>query len=405
MRRALGRLFRRPLVLAVLAAALAAAGWLAWRQYPRTFLRRGEEALQARAYDEARAQLERYLGYRPDDPHARLLAARAARNARAYHDAREHLRRGREAGGDAETFEIETALLAVARGAEPTPELRRRAEADDELALAVLEVLIQHDLDTYRLRPALHELTRYLNARPDDLQALLARAFVWERFLSFVDALHDYRRAAAAHPDSAPARLKLGQTLLIAGTPSEALEQFEWLAERRPDQSEVRLGLARCRRLLGDDEAARRLLDALLERAPNDGEALWERGQIEFDRGRTAEALPWLRWAAAARPHDRRIVFSLARCLRKLGRDDEASKADARVAALDADLRRLEKVRQAVMERPFDAELRREMGVLFLRHGERDEGLRCLRYALRLDPGNRAARAALEAAEAAGAPP
>lgn len=399
MRGILGRLLRRPLVLIALAAVLAGAGWLGWRQYPRQFLRHGEEALQARAYDEARTQLERYLGYRPDDAHAHLLAARAARNLRAFYDAQEHLRRCREAGGDAEAIEIETALLAVTRGTEPTPELRLRAEADDELALAALEVLIQHDLDTYRLRPALHALTRYLKARPDDLQALLARAFVWERFLSFADALHDYRRAVAAHPESALARLKLGQTLLIAGTPGEALEQFEWLAERAPKQPEVRLGLARCRRRLGDDETARRLLETLLEEAPYDGEALWERGQLAMDQGRQAEALPWLRRAAAARPHDRRVVFSLARCLQKLGSPDEAARADARVAALDADLRRLEKVRQAVMERPHDAELRREMGMLFLRNGERTEGLRCLRYALRLDPGNRAIRAALQAAE------
>ncbi len=374
-------------------------GFFAWRQWPRQFLRQGEEALRAREYDKAREHLSRYLSHRPGDAHARLLAARAARHLREYYEAYEHLGRCREAGGDAEAVEVETALLAVERGEEPDPGLRRRALEDDELALVILEVLIQHDLDAYRLRQALHGLTRYLRARPDDLQALLARGYVWERFLYFADALADYRKAVEAHPDSERARLKLAETLLIAGTPDEALEHFEWLAGRRAGQPEVQLGLARCRRRLGQGEEAARLLAPLLAREPPDGEALWERGQVELDRGRAPEAEEWLRKAVRASPHDRRIAHSLHRCLLALGRRDEAEKVGARVAEIDADLRRLDQVRQAVLERPDDAALRCEGGLLFLRNGERQEGIRWLRRALRLDPKCQAARDALAGAE------
>jgi predicted Zn-dependent protease len=399
MRRALGRLLRRPLVLVLLAMVLLAAGVVVWRQLPRQFLRRGETALTARDYKEAREQLARYLSSRPGDAHARLLAARAARHLHEYHEAYEHLRRCREEGGDAEAIEVETALIAVQRGDEPTGQLRQRAEQDDDLALVILEVLIQHDIDTYRLRQALHGLTRYLRARPDDLQALLARGYVWERFLYFADALEDYRKAAAAHPESEQARLKLAQTLLIAGTPNEALEQYEWLAARRPDQREVKLGLARCRRLLGRADEARRLLTDLLASTPEDGEVLWERGQLDLDAGHAAQAEEWLRKAVRTSPHDRRIAYSLSRCLLALGRRDEATQVNARVAEIDADLRRLDQVRQAVMERPHDAALRCEGGLLFLRNGERQEGIRWLRLALRLDPNRQDARDALKGAK------
>jgi tetratricopeptide (TPR) repeat protein len=399
MRRVLGRLLRRPLVLGLLAGAVLAAGLVAWRQWPRRFLRQGEAALAAREYDKAREHLARYLSHRPGDAHARLLAARAARHLGEYYEAHEHLRRCREEGGDAEAVEVETALIAVQRGEEPAPGLRRRAEQDDELALVILEVLIQHDLDSYRLRQALHGLTRYLRARPDDLQALLARGYVWERFLYFADALEDYRKAVEVHPDSERARLKLAETLLIAGTPGEALEQYEWLAGRRPEQPDVKLGLARCRRRLGQPEEAGRLLADLLARAPEDGEVLWERGQLEMDRGQAAEAEGWLRKAVRASPHDRRVAYSLYRCLLALDRRDEAEKVNARVAEIDADLRRLDQVRQAVMKRPHDAELRCEGGLLFLRNGEREEGIRWLRHALRLNPNCQAARDALAGAE------
>jgi tetratricopeptide (TPR) repeat protein len=386
-------------MLGLLAGAMLAAGLLVWWQWPRQFLRQGEAALAAREYDKAHEYLARYLSHRPGDTHARLLAARAARRLREYYEAYEHLRRCREGGGDAEAIEIETALIAVQRGEEPTPELRLRVDKDDELALVILEVLIQYDIDAYRLRQALHGLTRYLQSRPDDLQALLARGYVWERFLYFADALEDYRKAVETHPDSEPARRKLAETLLIAGTPNESLEQYEWLARRRPEQPEVRLGLARCRRRLGQIEEARRLLDALLASAPENGEALWERGQLELDEGRAAAAEEWLRKAVRANPHDRRVAYSLSRCLLALGRRHEADKVNARVAEIDAELRRIDQVRQAVMERPHDAALRCEGGLLFLRNGERQEGIRWLRLALRLDPNCQAARDALTRAE------
>jgi tetratricopeptide (TPR) repeat protein len=378
--------------------ALLAAALVAWRQWPRQLLQKGEAALGERRYDLAREQLAQYLAYRPNDAQAHLLAARAARNLGEYYDALEQLRLCGAAGGDPAAIEVENALIAVMRGEEPSPILRQRAEGDDESSLEILEVLIQYDIDHYRLRHALQELTRYLKARPNDLQARLARGFVWERFLSFTDALEDYRQAVESHPQNEEARLRLAQTALIAGTPQEALTHFQWLQQRHPEQPEVLLGLARCHRLLGEPEEASRLLTALVDKAPESGEALWELGQLELDRGEEAKAEPLLRKAVAASPHDRRIAFSLSRCLVALGKQAEAEVLNDRVAKIDADLKRLEQLRQEVMEHPQDATLRSEGGLIFLRNGEREEGLRWLRQAVRLDPQNQAAQEALASA-------
>lgn len=390
---------RRPAIIGCLSLVVLAGGLLAWRQWPVQFLRQGEAALEERRYDVAREQLARYLAYRPGDARAHLLAARAARHEQEYYAAFEHLRRCRESGGNAEAIDAETALIAVKRGQEPPANLRERAKAPDELGLVILEVLIQHDLDTYRLQHALEGLTRYLQSRPDDLQARLARGFVWERFLYFADALDDYRQAVASHPESEQARLKFAETALIAGTPSEALAQYEWLAERHADRPEVKLGLARCHRLLGDADKSRRLLTEILAGGPQSGEALWERGQLELDDGRAADAEPWLRKAVEANPHDRRIAYSLSRCLLALDKKKEAEEVNARVASIDADLRRLDAFRDAVLKHPEDAAIRREGGLVFLRNGEREEGLRWLRHAVRLAPDDQESRNALAAAE------
>jgi tetratricopeptide (TPR) repeat protein len=251
---------------------------------------------------------------------------------------------------------------------------------------------------------ALQELTHYLRSRPDDLQALLGRGFVWERFLSFRDALEDYRAAVAAHPDNEPARRHLAETLLIIGTPAEALVHYQWLEQRSPGRPEVGVGLARCHRRLGQPDEARNILDGLLAKTPDHGEALWERGQLALDEGEAAQAEPWLRQAAQQLPYDRRVHYSLYRCLLDLSRRAEAETVQVRVAQLDADLRQLEQVRQAVMKKPDDAALRCQGGKLFLRNGERQEGIRWLKLALRLDPNCQPAREALAQTDASSGP-
>lgn len=388
---------RRVTVSLVAAAVLAAAGFTGWRHWTGRLLREGEEALAGREFAKARELLARYLSHRPGDADARLLAARAARRMRDFDEALEQLRRCLEDGGSAEAIDIEYQLLKLQRGDDaPVPQLRKRAAWDDALALVVLETLIQYDIDTYRLHQALRDLGAYLERRPDDLQALLGRGFVWERFLYFADALGDYRQAVAAHPNSERARLRLADTLLIVGTPEEALTHYRWLAERWAGRIEVRLGLAQCYRRLGDAGRAQELLDQILGEAPDNGAVLWERGQLALDAQRAAEAEPWLRKAVEALPYDRRVSYSFYRCLLELGRDDEAAAVNARVARLDADVRRLGEVRREVMNRPEDAALRCEGGLLFLRNGEREIGIRWLRLALRFDPTCEAARRALD---------
>jgi tetratricopeptide (TPR) repeat protein len=394
------RYHRRWALALVALVAAGAFGYSEYRQHARTaaLFTEGEAALAARDYGPAREKLEAYLLARPTDSRARLLSARAARQVREYRAARDHLKALRAAGQEAEAVALEEQLLEVRAGHfEGVPALRARAKRDDELALVALEVLIQHDLDTYQLASARTGFTRYLELRPTDLHALLGRAFVWERFMNFADALEDYRRAVAAHPDSTRARLKLAETALLAGTPAEALAAFEWLAARDAQAPAVRLGLARCHRRLARPDEAKRLLSALRAEFPDHWEVLWESGEIELEGGAPEAAEPLLRRATAARPFDRRPHYALYRCLLRLDRHADAERASARVKQLDADVSRINELRDAVIQKPNDAALRAEGGVLFLRNGERAEGVRWLELALRLDPTCEPARRALEA--------
>jgi tetratricopeptide (TPR) repeat protein len=369
----------------------------------------GEEAFRAREYGTAREYLTSYLDARPQDVRARLLLARSARKLRQYDAAADELQKCRDQGGDPESIAVESTLIAVERGdTRPIPDLRARvAEKNDEVSLAVLEVLIQHDLDMYRLRDALQGFNVYLERRPDDLYALVGRGVLWERLLSFADAVVDYRRAVAAHPTSDRARRRLAAALLIVGTPAEALEEYRNLAKSFPTDATIKLGLAKCHRQLNRPEEARVLLDEIivtsldhLNSTPAYAEVLWERGQLEMDLGRPTKAEPWLVRADKAAPFDRRTAFSLFNCLLALDRKEDAAAVNRRIEQIDADVRQLETIRQRVMTNPNDAALRIEGGKIFLRNGEREEGIRWLELALRFDPTRDDARAALAAARA-----
>jgi tetratricopeptide (TPR) repeat protein len=383
-----------------LLAALASAGTVIWqRQATDQLLREGADLLAEHEYIKARERLAQYLAVRPNDPRALLMAARAARNLREYYEATELLHRCRDNNGPHEAIVVEFELMEVQRGKQtPSPSLRERAHQGDETALTILEVLIQYDLDTYRLGQSLDELNTYLTSKPNDFQALLSRGYVWERLLYFADAVADYKKAVALHPESDAARLRLAETLLIAGTPADAFTQYQQLAKNTLVRAEVKLGLARCLRRLGRSEEAIPLLGELLTNNPSDGQALLERGEIELEEGRTAEAERLLRRALAQLPHDRRVNYSLSQCLKTLG-SKQAEGFDERVKQIDTDLRRLDRVRSEVMKKPDDAALRCEGGLLFLRNGERAEGIRWLRMALVLDPGCQVAKTELQKIE------
>jgi len=384
------------LLLLAVAAGLGVYGLVDYRR-DAALLAEGRELLDQREYAKASEVLEKYLRERPGDQDARLLEVRAARQARAYRQAAEHLQICREKLGDVEAVTVEEALLEVARGNDaPIPALRERAKQLDDTALNILEVLVQRDLDTYQLGPALDGFTRYLEQRPGDLHALLGRGFVWERYMSFADAAEDYRRAVEAHPDSERARFKLAEALLVVGTPKEALTHYQWLSDHKPGMPPVRLGMARCFRRLGDRDKAFPLLDGLLAEFPNHGETLWERGELAVDEGRLAEAEGYLRRAAGMKPWDRRVQYALARCLQGQGKAQEAGPIEARVKEIDADMARLAVIRAELLKKPADANLRCEGGKLFLKHGEREEGTRWLQLALRLDPQCMEAREVLQ---------
>jgi predicted Zn-dependent protease len=324
-------------------------------------------------------------------------AARTARRGGHLDEAEAHLEVCRRAEYRPEDVNIERLLLKIIRGERVGEDyLRACVERNHPDALAILEVLIDSYLRNYRLMDARWAMDQYLARRPDEPAVLLGRAFAAEKIGDYADAEKDYRRALALAPEDTDGRRRFAELLLTRrGTPEEAAAEYERLHERDPDNAVFLLGLARCQRQAGRLNEARRLLAPLLRREPHVPGARTEMGQVAKDDGQPAEAIDWLHQAVADDPNDRVAYGVLANCLRQVGREQEERECRDRLERLDADLKRMDELTRTLLSRPYDAALRSELGVLFLRHGEEAEGLRWLGLALEVDPANSEAHHAL----------
>jgi tetratricopeptide (TPR) repeat protein len=348
-------------------------------------------------FEQARAHLQACLCVWPKDARVHLLAARAARRMGVLDEAEEHLTACQASGGVTDETTLEWALLRAQRGELPDVEQYLRARLEDRRTdpLPTLEVLTAELMRVRRLLEAKLYLDRWLELKPDDPVPLVRRGWVAEHLLDDTAAAQDYQRALVLTPEDDNVRLRLGEIQERTGRAAEAVAHFERLRARQPAEPAVLLGLARCRRQLGQPDEALQLVAAVLADHPQHAQALAERGRLALDSGQTAEAETWLRKAAAQDPHDRQIVYAYYRCLEQLGKTDEAHACLVRLGELEADARRMKELMEAVAQRPREAPLLYEVGLIFLRDGFKEDGLSWLIAASEADPAHRPTRRAL----------
>jgi tetratricopeptide (TPR) repeat protein len=384
-------------ILAALAvlAVLGVAGLLVGRQIWAAYhFHAAGLAMARRDFDQAGAHLAKCLEVWPNSAEAHFLMARAARRAGKYDEAETHLHRARELHWAAEALDAEHAMLKAQRAEsgeqrDVQPLLLHWIEQGHPDSVLMLEALVQGYMKTYFLPAAVQCLEMWLERQPDDPQALLWRGDAWERLHRYEDALVDYQRVVDLAPDRDDARRKLAEGLLQAHRAREAEPHFESLHERHPGDAAVLLGLARCHLEMGQTDQARRLLDELLAAQPGDGLALGERGKLELDAGRPDEAERWLRKAVTVVPYERTLVYCYVRALDQQGKQEEAALWTARLDRIDDDLKRISEVMRTIHAVPNDPAPRHEAGVILLRNGQEQEGLRWLANALQQDPNYR----------------
>jgi predicted Zn-dependent protease len=359
--------------------------------------RAARQALEEREFRQARDHLGVCLSIRPGQASLRFLAARAARRDGDLPAAAEHLQACQELGDVTDDTTLEWALLQAQSGKlnEVEDYLTRRLREDSADTFLIVEVLSWEYMMAHRLPEARRLLESWLQRRPEDVEALIRRGWVAEHLFDFDTALSMYGKALEHEPERDNVRLRIAEILVQKKRGAEALEQLRPLRQRQPENSDVTILLARCLREMNQFEEARPLLDDLIARQPRNAHALSERGMLALKMQQSEQAEVWLRQAVELDPYDKPVNYNLFQCLQQLDKKEEAAKVDARLQQIDADLKRMGQVVQDVMRKPHDPSLRHEAGMIFLRNGFTEDGLRWLNTALQEDPDYRPTHEAL----------
>jgi tetratricopeptide (TPR) repeat protein len=396
-------LIPRPRHLFAVAALLLLIGaciWLAvlhlWGDYHR---RAARAALERYHTTEAVPHLRAWLKVWPHDPEALFLAARAARRMREFDRADSYLDHCQQFRGmDDEDLVLERAFVRAERG--ELDKVRKLCEAlmhqDHPATPLVQEALARGYLRMERPRDAEWVLEKWLQRQPENPQAIFLHGQMHELNSRFRDAITDYRHVLTVDAEIDEARLRLCAILVEQGPAEEALPHLEYLSRSCPENLMVQVYLARGHDQLGRPDEADKVLEIVLTRQADFAPALAERGKLARRAGRFAEAEKWLRQVVALQPRDLQSHYQLFLCLAGNGNSEEAQKMQARLKQLEDDFQRAQDIsRMKLRQKPHDPNLYYELGVIALRMGARESGLRWLQHALKEDPDHEPTHKAL----------
>jgi Tfp pilus assembly protein PilF len=385
-------------ILALL-VPLTVGGYFAARVvWANHHLHEAEEALQRYEFLEAQEHLRQCLRVRGHDPKVLLLAARTARQAGLLDEAGRLLDDCAALQGTTLEMALERVLLTLRRGDLTQSDESRLWQVIEQRpaeSIGILEVLVPYYLHHYHYVSAIRGLDLWLAEQPRSVAALLYRGQVYHAMGHPDRALEDYRRAVKAEPRSVTARLQLANYLVMLMKMPEATGHFEQLLESQPDNPAVLLGLARCRLHQGNLKEAQSLLERILTIQPDQVAALCEQGRIALAERRLGDAENWLQRAYKVDPFERDVLDLLAHCYQQLGKKDKAQEYQSAFEKVGKDLdRRIELTKESLLA-PHNPNVRYEAGVICLRNGQAEEGLRWLSGALQIDPQHRPTHQAL----------
>jgi tetratricopeptide (TPR) repeat protein len=384
------------LLLLLIGGGTGMAGMYLWGAY---HLRAARAALERYHNNEAMWHLQACLAVRPHDAEAILLAARAARRANNLDEADRILDQYQvERGKDDEDLFLERVLVRVQRGEIDSVSnyCQTLIEKNDPATPLVLESLARGCMRMYRPLEAEKALDDWLQRQPDNAEALNLQGQVFDLEARMHDAIASYRRALTADDQLDDARMRLCNVLMQLGLMDEAEPHLEYLGKRFPNNPMLQVHLARARVRHGQTEEAEKILTAVLARFPDYAPALLERGKLAQLAGQAQEAEKLLRRATQLEPGDVQAYYQLFLCLQANGKAEEARKTQEHMEQISDDMRAIQEIAATQMQRrPHDPELHYKVGMISLRAGSAEEGLRWLNSALKEDPGYAPAHQAL----------
>jgi superkiller protein 3 len=302
----------------------------------QALLAQAEEAIEKKDFQRAVEALQKYLAEKPDDALAHV--------------------------------QLGYAFVGLARREEARAEFVRAIALDGKLAEAHLNLaLLLLDLEP---AAAIAPLSRVIEMKPEQAWPRQLLGTAYERTGKFPEAIEQYRAASRLDAKNSEARMDLGRALLNLDRAGEAETSFREALQLEPKSAAAQLGLAHSLLAQNKAAAAAPALTAYLELAPDDDAA----------RLRLVSLLLGLKKYEPA-------MAALDRMNAERGNTAEGLKLRAEIHFRQNQLPEataaLEKAAQLA---PRDAELRAQLGRLWMERREFSSAERELIEALRLDP-------------------
>ncbi len=210
-----------------------------------------------------------------------------------------------------DNYDAALQLLAVAQQRYPGEAVLQRAQAEILLAAR-------------RYPEATAAYDALLQADPQDTDALLGRARVFNYSDALADAETAYRRVLAQEADNSQATVELADILSRRGNYRESVALYRSALEKTPDDSKSRLELARVLRYSENYDDSLTELNTILVGDTRNAEALTERGILRGQRGQYQEGLADLKRALEIAPQSLTAQFGLAEVQSYAGQYDES---------------------------------------------------------------------------------
>jgi len=369
-----------------------------WVMTPRLMKRLAWQALDERDYETASLSIERFEAWVGRDAESCFLRARLCRKRGDWDGVREFLLQARDRQFPIDRLEREQWLTLAQSGQLRAAEFHLPTLLTDprDDGAEICEAFVNGYFINHRLTDALRLLDVWIADFPKDSEPLLIRGKIRAEQQFLKDSESDLRAALSLNPDSDTVKLELADVLVLERDIKAANEIYRKVSPKSESSVRARVGEAKTLRLLNQPQAALAAAKQVLDRDPGNREGLLELGLAELDLNEPVTAASALQQALTLNPRSLVVHQALARALRATGDLAHAREHAEYVANAQSALQRADELATRITQQPEDAEMRYEIGMIYLKYAVPERGVQWLKSVLNCNPNHRDAQRALD---------